>query len=88
MLYEVITLGADLFEEATRSSRLLWNAMDRAVAEGASPFFEDSATGKRETLDDLATRSLADAMSLIKHRLGNAPETWHWGRLHQSYNFV
>lgn len=76
-------LGAELFEEATRSSRLLWNAMDRAVAEGASPFFEDSATGKRETLDDLATRSLVDAMSLIQHRLGNAPDTWRWGRLHQ-----
>ena len=76
-------LGAELFEEATRSSRLLWNAMDRAVAAGDSPFFMDSATGKRETLDDLATRSLADAMSLIKHRLGNVPETWYWGRLHQ-----
>jgi len=76
-------LGPELFEEATRNSRLLWNAMDRAVAEGASPFFEDSATGRKETLDDLATRSLVDALSLIQHRLGNAPDTWQWGRLHQ-----
>lgn len=76
-------LGAELFEEATRNSRLLWNAMDRAVEEGASPFFEDSVTGKRETLDELATRSLVDTMALIQHRLGNAPDTWRWGRLHQ-----
>lgn len=76
-------LGPDLFEEATRNSRLLWNAMDRAVADGASPFFENSVTGKKETLDELATRSLVDAMTLIRHRLGNAPDTWRWGRLHQ-----
>ncbi|GAB4366653.1 MAG: penicillin acylase family protein [Deltaproteobacteria bacterium] len=76
-------LGEELFEEATRNSRLLWNAMDRAVAEGDSPFFEDSATGRKETLDELATRSLVDALARIQHDLGNAPDTWRWGRLHQ-----
>jgi len=53
------------------------------VAKGASPFFEDSATGRKETLAELAARSLVDAMSLIRHRLGNSPDTWRWGRLHQ-----
>ena len=76
-------LGAELFEEATRSSRLLWNAMDRAVAEGDSPFFGNAATGRKETLDELAERSLRDALSLLQYRLGNVPATWRWGRLHQ-----
>jgi penicillin G amidase len=76
-------LGADLFEEATRSSRLLWNAMDRAIERGDSHFFENAATGRRETLDEVAARSLRDAMALLRHRLGNAPATWSWGRLHR-----
>ncbi len=76
-------MGPVLFEEVSRTSRILWNAMDRAVARGDSRFFEDAATGRRETLDELMGRSLADAMALLKNRLGGAYPTWSWGRLHQ-----
>ena len=76
-------MGSALFDEVGRSSRILWNAMDRALARGDSPFFENAATGRKETLDELMARSLADAMSLLKHRLGGAYATWSWGRLHQ-----
>jgi penicillin amidase len=76
-------LGPELFEEATRTSRLLWNAMDRMIDRGDSPFLEDAGTGNRESLDDLAARSLLDAMAFLKQRLGKVPSTWKWGRLHQ-----
>ncbi len=76
-------MGPALFEEVSRTSRVLWNAMDRAVARGDSLFFENAATGGKETLDELMARSLADAMSLLKYRLGGAYSTWSWGRLHQ-----
>ncbi len=76
-------LGAELFEEATRTSRLLWNAMDRAIDRGDSPFLANRETGYRETLDDLAARSLLDAMAFLKYRLGKVSSTWRWGRLHQ-----
>ncbi len=76
-------MGPALFEEVSRQSRILWNAMDRAVARGDSPLFENAATGRRETLDEIMARSLADAMALLKERLGGAYATWSWGRLHQ-----
>jgi penicillin amidase len=76
-------LGPDLFEEMTRTSRLLWNAMDRMIARGDSPFLANRETGYKETLDDLAARSLLDAMAFLEYRLGNASSTWRWDRLHQ-----
>ncbi len=76
-------MGPALFEEISRTSRILWNAMDRAVARGDSLFFENVATGRKETLDELMARSLADAMAFLKDRLGGASATWSWGRLHQ-----
>ncbi len=76
-------LGARLYEEATRTSRLLWNAMDRAIDRGDSYFFENTETVVKESLDDLAARSLLDAMAFLTHRLGKVPSTWKWGRLHQ-----
>ena len=76
-------MGPALFEEVSRTSRILWNAMDRAVARGDSLFFENAATGRKESLDELMARSLADAMALLKDRLGGAEATWSWGRLHQ-----
>ena len=76
-------MGTALFEEVSRTSRILWNAMDRAVARGDSLFFENVETGRKETLDELMARSLSDAMSSLKHRLGGAYATWSWGRLHQ-----
>ena len=76
-------LGPGLFGEATRTSRLLWNAMDRAIDRGDSLFLENTETGIKESLDDLAARSLLDAMAFLTHRLGKAPSTWRWDRLHQ-----
>jgi penicillin amidase len=76
-------LGPGLFGEITRTSRLLWNAMDRAIARGDSLFLDNGETGVRESIDDLAARSLLDAMAFLKHRLGKIDATWRWGRLHQ-----
>ena len=76
-------LGPELFEETTRTSRLLWNAMDRAIDRGDSPFLANRETGYKETIDDLAARSLLDAMAFLKYRLGNVSSTWRWDRLHQ-----
>ncbi len=76
-------LGPELFEEATHTSRLLWNAMDRAIDRGDSLFFENRETGYRESINDVAARSLLDAMAFLKHELGQVSSTWKWGRLHQ-----
>jgi penicillin amidase len=76
-------LGGDLYDEFSRSSRLAWNAMDRAIERGDSHFFLNEATGRKDSLEDLAARSLFSAMSFLKDRLGSVSSTWTWGRLHQ-----
>ena len=76
-------LGPELFEENARASRLLWNAMDRVLERGDSLFLENTETGIRESLEDVAARSLLDAMAFLRHRLGTASSTWSWGRLHR-----
>jgi penicillin amidase len=76
-------LGPGLFDEVTRTSRLLWNAMDRAIERRDSLFLENRETGVKESLDDLAARSLLDAMAFLKHRLGKIDSTWRWDRLHR-----
>ncbi|MBI5419513.1 MAG: penicillin acylase family protein [Deltaproteobacteria bacterium] len=77
-------LGDDLYEEFSRSSRLAWNAMDRAIERGDSLFFENAATGRKDSLEDLVARSLLGAMNFLKDRLGGVASTWMWGRLHQA----
>ena len=76
-------LGPELFDEVTRTSRLLWNAMDRAIERKDSPFLENRETGVRESLDDLVARSLLDAMAFLRYRLGKIDATWRWDRLHR-----
>jgi penicillin amidase len=76
-------MGEELFEDFQRSSRLAWNAADRVIERGDSLFFEKTGTGRKDSLEDIAARSLLAAMAFLKDRLGNADSTWSWGRLHQ-----
>lgn len=76
-------LGPDLYDEFARSSRLAWNAVDRAIGSGDSLFLENAATGRKDSLEDAVARSLTGAMKFLDDRLGTARKTWSWGRLHQ-----
>lgn len=76
-------LGPDLFRDFAKSSRLAWNAADRLLEKGDSLFLENAATGRKEVLDEVAGRSLAQAMAFLDRRLGAARATWSWGRVHQ-----
>lgn len=76
-------LGPELYEEFAKSSRLAWNAVDRVIERKDSPFLENAATGRKDSIEDVAARSLAAAMALLDDRLGAARSTWSWGRLHR-----
>jgi penicillin amidase len=76
-------LGPALYGEFTRDSILAWNAMDRVVARGDSLFLANRATGRAERLSDVAARSLEEALSRIRDRLGEARSTWSWGKVHR-----
>ena len=76
-------LGPALYEEFSRTSILAWNAMDRVIGQGDSLFLENMSTGRKEPLEDVAARSLLEAMSFLRDRLGEARSTWAWGTVHQ-----
>jgi penicillin amidase len=76
-------LGPDLYAAFSRSSILAWNAMDRVIARGDSLFLASRATGRKERLEEVAARSLAEAMSRIREQLGEARSAWSWGKVHR-----
>ncbi|MBI5576896.1 MAG: penicillin acylase family protein [Deltaproteobacteria bacterium] len=76
-------LGADLYEDFSRSSRLAWNAMDRVIERGDSAFLENTAASRKDSLEDAVARALLSAMNFLKEKLGGARSTWMWGRLHR-----
>jgi penicillin amidase len=76
-------LGPALYEEFSRTSILAWNAMDRVIGRGDSLFLENVPAGRKVPLEEVAARSLQEAMSFLRDRLGNARSTWTWGRVHQ-----
>jgi penicillin amidase len=47
-----------------------------------SSWFDDVTTPQLETADDIARRSLVDAVAWLSERFGSDPERWAWGRLH------
>jgi penicillin amidase len=52
------------------------------LAQPNSPWFDDASTPQVETRDDIARRSLSDAVNSLSQRYGNNPDNWTWGRLH------
>ena len=45
-------------------------------------WFDDKTTPAKETRDDIARKSLADAMQWLSERYGSDPSKWTWGTLH------
>jgi penicillin amidase len=76
-------LGPGLYGEFSRDSILSWNAMDRVIARGDSPFLANRETGRKERLPEVAARSLEEALSRIRNELGEARSTWSWGKVHR-----
>ncbi len=75
-------LGTDLMQEYLTYPFAHVPMMVDLMAQADSPWFDDISTPQAETRDDIARRSLADAVAWLSERYGNAPERWEWGRLH------
>jgi penicillin G amidase len=76
-------LGPALYGEFSSTSILAWNAMDRVIGRGGSLFLENLPAGRKDPMEEVAARSLQEAMSFLRDRLGNARSIWTWGRVHQ-----
>jgi penicillin amidase len=73
-------LGEDLLSKYLNSYHLLF--MMDLMPQADSPWFDDVTTPQIETRDDIARRSLADALAWLRDGYGEDPEKWEWGRLH------
>ena len=79
------TLGdelGDLLEAYMPNQYIHVPMMAVMVGQRENEWFDDITTSKRETRDDIAGRSLADATEWLRERLGDAPTKWEWGKLH------
>lgn len=80
-------LGEDFTEEYMagnyhRHGSMHLPMMVNLMAEPEDPWFDDSNTPEIETRDDIAQRSLAEALDWLGERYGEDMESWQWGRLH------
>ncbi len=58
------------------------SALSYLIKNPDSEWFDDLKTPERETRDDCIRKSVSDAISDLKARLGGELKEWQWGRLH------
>lgn len=75
-------LGDELMEEYIEYSSMHVPMMIAWMAQPDNPWFDDRTTPEIETRDEIAQRSLADAVAWLSERYGQNPDRWQWGRLH------
>jgi len=63
----------------TVRSRFLINAL-----RSGSDWCDDARTPARESCGTLKTRTLREAVAMLRNRLGPDPASWRWGRLHHA----
>ncbi len=71
-------LTAEYLEHYWIHGPLMLKLMD----EGTSSLFDDTSTPQVETRDDIARRSLSNAVAWLAKHYGANPKGWSWGRLH------
>ncbi len=75
-------MGKELFTSYqgmdTASRRAVLSLLDQPT----SDWWDDPSTPKKETRDDIVKLSYAQATDWLGSQFGDAPEEWHWSRLH------
>lgn len=75
-------LGPELTTEYLEHYWIHGPVMLKLMNEGTSGLFDDVSTPQPETRDDIARRSLSNAVAWLSQRYGPDPKAWGWGRLH------
>lgn len=77
-------LGQDLFDEFISSAYAANAAVKRLWADRDSVWYDNvENTDKKEGFRDIVLQSFKDAVARLKTNLGDVPEKWQWGRIHQ-----
>jgi len=75
-------LGAKLFNQYLKTSVFPPRAVSMMTKKGASPWFDDVTTSKKESMEDIIALSIRQTLSELKERLGSEMNQWDWGEIH------
>jgi len=75
-------LGEELYSHMLGIPVMTIGTTGHLLEEGTSAWFDDTKTPGMESAEEILRKSLTDALSDLKERLGEDMETWTWGRLH------
>jgi penicillin amidase len=59
-----------------------WEVVRSLLATPTSPWWDDKTTKTTESMNDILTAAMNDAVAELTHRLGDNPADWRWGDLH------
>ncbi|MCF8024999.1 MAG: penicillin acylase family protein [Desulfobacteraceae bacterium] len=76
-------LGKELLDTFADKGYFWKERLEQMVLSGGSSWFDDIATEKRETMEDIFHRAAVSAKSGLEKQFGEDPEKWQWGRLHK-----
>jgi len=60
-----------------------WSVVGRLLRQPASPWWDDTATARVETRDQMLRRAMLQARDELTRLLARNPQDWEWGRLHR-----
>jgi penicillin amidase len=75
-------LGEDLYGQYLKNDDVVFNAMRNLIAAGQSRWFDDPDTAAVEGVNDIISKSFADAVIYLEEKMGSNVADWKWGDLH------
>jgi len=75
-------LGEALFEKYLKTTMFPPRAIRAMFRKGASSWFDNVTTPKKETMEDIMESSLTQALSELREKMGDDMEKWTWGKIH------
>ncbi len=75
-------MGKELFTSYQGMDTASRRAVLSLLEQPTSNWWDDPSTPKKETRDDIIKFSYAQAIDWLGSQFGDAPEEWHWSRLH------
>jgi penicillin amidase len=77
-------LGTDLFNRYASNGKLPRQFMDHFRRHHCPEIIDDVRTDDvTESFQDIVKKSFSDAMAALESEMGDRPEKWQWGKVHQ-----
>ncbi len=76
-------LGDSLYQEFLGDKILVRNFVKNIWDKPNSPWYDNTATEKKETRGDIIYQAFGNAVDSLSRTLGKNPVEWEWGNIHQ-----